>query len=415
MLIKPPDLAVEPVMSVNRRDRPQVGASVADTPVAQLPALRILMITESFLPQVNGVTNSVRWAASFLSAHGHTVRIVAPTRPEGYIDAEVTTVAGLDFPTYRQFRLGVPAPRSLKRIAEEFAPDVVHVASPFGYGGAALRVLRHFPTVAVYQTDIVGWAEKYGLRALASWCRIRTARIHRNASLTLVPSQESRSAFESYGISAVGLWGRGVDLELFHPRRYSEALHQKLRGDARLLVGYVGRLSREKELEQLTAMADIAEVQLIIVGDGPLRSRLQEDLPTALFLGTRHGAELADLYATFDIFINPCTTETFCQAAQEALASGTPVIGPSAGGMRDRIRHRQTGLYFEPGEALALRHAVMEVVTDGVLRNRLGENARRKSDLRSWDALGMELLEHYRDVLQKGRVRRQGKAPTWTL
>lgn len=374
--------------------------------------LRVLIVTESFLPQINGVTNSVCQVATYLRAQGHTVCIVAPTKPDVYTAAEVITVSGIDLPVYRQFRLGFSTARSLKRIAAEFGPDLVHFASPFIYGAGALRALRHLPTVALYQTNVAGYAERYGLRALASWCWLRTVRIHGRADLTLVPSEQSRIEFQQASLPSVKIWGRGVDLDLFHPDRGSPELHQKLGGDARLLIGYVGRLSREKELEQLAAIADLPGVQLVVVGDGPMRALLQECVPTALFLGVRHGVELAELYATFDIFINPCTTETFCQSAQEALASGTPVVGPDAGGMRERITPGVTGLTYPPGDAESMRRTVEAIRDDEALLRGLSANARARSHLRSWDDLGAELTAHYRSVIKHSAVVAGRSTPT---
>ncbi|HIY64682.1 MAG TPA: glycosyltransferase family 1 protein [Candidatus Agrococcus pullicola] len=373
--------------------------------------LRVLIVTESFLPQVNGVTNSVCRVASFLRARGHTVRIIAPTKPDVYEDAEVSRVSGVNLPAYRQFRVGLPSSRRLRRIADEFAPDVVHVASPFGFGAVALRALKHLPTLAVYQTDIAGYAKRYRLNLLADWCETRLERIHRSANVTLAPSHESRAAFADSGVDA-HYWGRGVDLEQFRPAKRSEELHERLRGDRRLVVGYVGRLSLEKELEQLRAVSRIPDAQLVIVGDGPVRSRLEARLPEAIFTGVRGGDELAELHATFDVFVNPCSTETFCQAAQEALASGTPVVGPNAGGMRDRVKHRETGLLTRPGSASSLASAVEELVSDDALRLRLRSNARDVSDLRSWDELGEELEEHYRDLVASN-AHRGRSAPAW--
>lgn len=360
--------------------------------------LRVLIVTESFLPQVNGVTNSVCRVAAYLRARGHTVRIIAPTKPDEFEDAEVSRISGVNLPSYRQFRVGLPSSRRLRRIAEEFVPDVVHVASPFGFGAVALKALSHLPTLAVYQTDIAGYAKRYRLNLLAEWCETRLERIHRSANVTLAPSLESRAAFADSGVEAQ-YWGRGVDLEQFHPANRSGALHERLRGDRRLVVGYVGRLSLEKELEQLSAVSRIPDLQLVIVGDGPVRSRLESRLPDAIFTGAKGGDELAELYATFDIFVNPCTTETFCQAAQEALASGTPVVGPNAGGMRDRVKHRETGLLTRPGSASSLTSAVEELVYDDELRARLRASARDASDLRSWEDLGEELEEHYRGLV----------------
>ncbi len=205
--------------------------------------LRVLIVSESFLPQVNGVTNSVRRVLEHLAATGHTAELVAPTGPPTYAGFAVTHARGASLPFYRDFRIGLETRRRLRSVMLRFRPDVVHIASPATLGYQATRAAAELgiPTLAVYQTDLVGFAERYGVaggcRAMASLTR----RIHHRVDLTLAPSSASLLQLDGLGVPRTVLWPRGVDLQAFHPVRRSASLRRELAADGRLLVGYVGR------------------------------------------------------------------------------------------------------------------------------------------------------------------------------
>jgi phosphatidylinositol alpha 1,6-mannosyltransferase len=360
--------------------------------------VRILIVSESFLPQVNGVTNSVRRVLEHLQAEGHSAMLVAPSGPESYAGALVHRVRTVAMPTYREFPVGLATRGHLRRLMTAFAPDVVHLASPAWLGHQAGEAARSLgiPVVAVYQTDLIGFAERYPFPGAASAMRSLTRRVHGPADRTLVPSTASGKQLEALGIERRYRWGRGVDTELFAPHRRDERVRKELGGG--ILVGYVGRLAAEKELELLTHLRDVPGTRLVLVGGGPEEQRLRTLLPEAALLGVRHGEDLASVVASLDVFVHTGRTETFCQSAQEALASGVPVVAPRAGGPVDLVSEGVNGFLYEPGNGAELRTLVAHLAADESLRRDLGRRAVVGVRDRSWYAVNEQLVDHYRAV-----------------
>lgn len=359
------------------------------------------MITESFLPQVNGVTNSVLRVGEHLQRRGDQTLIIAPgPGPTQWAGASVVRVPSSPLPGHADFRLARPWP-GLSAALRDFAPDVVHLASPTVLGAQAAFVARRLrlPVVAVYQTDLAGFARRYGLMGadLPVWTWLRT--IHALAGRTLAPSKFAVAQLRSHGVLRVVRWARGVDLTRFHPANRDAGLHEQLAPRGELVVGYVGRLAQEKQLDLLVGVDRMPGVRLVIVGDGPQRRQLRSQLPNAQFLGVQGGAELAATFASLDIFVHTGAHETFCQAAQEALASGVPVVAPKAGGLIDMVDHGRTGRFFAPGSGSDLATQVSALAADPAARALMGQAARASVQGRGWDVIGDELVEHYRQVI----------------
>ena len=367
--------------------------------------LRVLIVSESFLPQINGVTNSVRRVLEHLAAEGHEAELVAPTGPATYAGFPVHVTRGAFLPFYRDFRIGLETRARLRAEMLRFRPDVVHIASPAMLGLQAARVAEELgiPSVAIYQTDLIGFAERYakpglgagGIRAMA----YLTHKIHTLVDRTLAPSTASLRQLEELVIPRLALWPRGVDLDGFHPGLRDEGLRRIIAPDGRLLVGYVGRLAAEKELELLTYLSGDHRYALVVVGGGPEEARLKRLLPDAAFLGVLHGVELGRLYASLDVFVHTGRHETYCQSAQEALASGVPVVAPRAGGPIDVVHDGVAGFLYEPGDGHDLGAYVDRLARDPAYRTRMGAAARRSVEGRSWQAVNEALVEHYRDVV----------------
>ena len=355
----------------------------------------ILIVSESFLPQVNGVTNSVRRVLEHLQADGHRAMLVAPSGPETYAGAPVHRVRTVAMPTYREFPVGLATRGHLRRLMTAFAPDVVHLASPAWLGHQAGEAARSLgiPVVAVYQTDLIGFAERYPFPGAAGAMRSLTRRVHGPADRTLVPSTASGRQLEELGIERIHRWGRGVDTQLFAPHRRNERVRKELGGG--VLVGYVGRLAAEKELELLTHLRDVPGTRLVLVGGGPEEQRLRTLLPDAALLGVRHGEDLASIVASLDVFVHTGRTETFCQSAQEALASGVPVVAPRAGGPVDLVTEGVNGFLYEPGDGAELRTFVAHLAEDEALRQAMGRRACGGVRDRSWQAVNDQLMGHY--------------------
>src|SRR6266545_1798586 len=227
----------------------------------------------------------------------------------------------------------------------------------------------------------------------AAWWWLR--RIHNAADRTLAPSTAAATALYAHGIRRVWLWRRGVDTVRFDPAHRSEALRRALAPGGEVIVGYIGRLAAEKRVELLAETTRLPGVRVVVVGDGPAAAAVRRALPGALFLGPRHGAQLARIYASLDIFVHTGPYETFGQTVQEALASGVPVVAPAAGGPLDLVTPGQTGSLVAPHDGRAIAAAVAELAGSPQRRAGYARTARQVVAHRTWAAVGDELIAHY--------------------
>ncbi|MEO9326924.1 glycosyltransferase family 4 protein [Gordonia aurantiaca] len=371
--------------------------------------MRVAIVAESYLPQVNGVVNSVLRVVEHLEATGHEVVLVAPESPRGSPPAPriagrrtpVHLVPSVRVPRVTSLPVGVPVPL-LYRVLRDFAPDVVHLASPFVIGAAGALAARRLgvPVVAVFQTDVAGFASAYRLGAVAQAAWRYTRRLHEMCDLTLVPSSEAMVALAARGVPRLRRWGRGVDGRLFCPERRDESLRERWRADRddALLVGFVGRLAPEKRVERLACLSGDPRVRPVIVGDGPERRRLERLLPDAVFTGELRGSELACAFASFDVFVHPGEHETFCQTIQEAMASGLPVVAPDAGGPRDLVAPFRTGYLLGVDDFEKTLPGIVGALRDDAVRAAFGRAALEVVRSRTWPAVCADLVRHYRSV-----------------
>jgi phosphatidylinositol alpha 1,6-mannosyltransferase len=337
-----------------------------------------------------------------LQDSGHEVMVLAPgAGPTTCGKGERTPVHRLpavSLPVFRNLPVGLPTTAVAKHL-EAFEPDVLHLAAPVIVGETAARAAQRLavPAVAIYQTDLAGFARRYGLGVTSSltWSWLR--RVHNLADLTLAPSSAAEWDLTRHGISPVARWSRGVDVERWHPRQRSAALRRHLLGSrGRILVGYSGRLAPEKRLSLLEHLKGLPGVEVVVIGDGPSRASLERKLPWCRFLGYQSGDELARTVASLDVFVHTGPHETFCQAIQEALAAGVPVVAPASGGPLDLIQHGHNGWLYPAESPELMRPAVALLAGDPALRRTMGEAARASVAHRSWRAIGDELVGHYR-------------------
>ena len=364
-------------------------------------SLRVAVVTESFLPQVNGVTNSVLRVLETLAAKGHDALVIAPDSAEApttYAGFRVKRVPSLAVKGL--LPVGFPQ-RFMEPLIEGFNPDVIHLASPFFLGKYATRIAQrlNIPTLSIYQTDVAGFARHYGLSIAHSQLTNWVANIHKQTDRTLAPSTWSCEQLKSSGVDNVSLWQRGVDSVKFNPAKRSAELRESFTAQSqnKIVVGYVGRLANEKRIEELAPLHNRDDVQLVIVGDGPARQKLERALPRALFVGYQSGEDLAAHYASFDIFVHTGKHETFCQSIQESLASGVPVIAPHSGGPLDLVQHGRTGFLLDTSNASDLI-AAFELLSDAHTRLLMGITARESVMHRTWEKVNSELINHYREL-----------------
>ncbi|PZU45878.1 MAG: glycosyl transferase [Microbacterium sp.] len=358
--------------------------------------MRVAFVAESFLPHMNGVTGSVLQSVGRLTDAGHEAIVVAPGAPGAQGDERTTLLPSIPLPGYPQVRFSLAPTGALAGVIRDFEPDVVHLASPFVLGWRAIAAARalDLPTVAVYQTDVIAYTRKYAVPYATAFTASHVSRLHRAATLTLAPSSAAMAQLRDLGVEEMRLWGRGVDTERFRPERRSDAWREWIApGD--VIVGYVGRLAPEKQVEDLAALSGIPGIRLVIIGDGPARARLERILPDAVFLGHLSGLELAQAVASFDVFVHPGESETFGQTLQEAHASGVPVVATGRGGPVDLVRSSVDGWLYRPGDLDDLRERVRDLAGDAAKRQAFGAAAREGVQGRTWPALVDKLVGYY--------------------
>ena len=311
--------------------------------------MRLSIVTETYFPQVNGVSRTLGQLARRLRELGDEVQVISPDYGEPPIDDRHVLVRSIRMPFYRELRLPMPPFGKVRRAIDEFQPDLIHVATEFTLGRAALHhaLKRRFPVVSSFHTNFDQYFGHYGGGWLKRplWAYLR--RFHNQTLETYVPSWTTIQALEARGFERLQLWPRGVDAETFRPDRPGRSAVREAIGVGpdTIVVGHVSRIAAEKNIEYLgKALAELArrhpEIVLLIVGDGPARSDLERTLgDSARFVGYQTGQALADHYAACDLFAFASRTETFGNVILEAMASGLPVVAVRAGGPgRDRPR-----------------------------------------------------------------------------
>ena len=376
--------------------------------------IRVTIVTESFLPQVNGVTNSVLRILEHLEAQGHQALVIAPDSADGpkeFAGFRIKTVPSLEMKGL--VPLAFPQ-RNLEQLIDGFAPDVIHLASPIFLGKYVTKIAQklEIPTLSVYQTDIAGFARHYGLTIAHNSLKKWVAKIHSASDRTLAPSLWSCNDLIQSGVKNVHLWQRGVDSIRFSPNKRDIDLRCEILGERpdRKIVGYVGRLANEKRVDDLAVLDARDDIQLVIVGEGPARARLERILPNAFFAGYQSGDDLARFYASLDYFVHTGKHETFCQSIQEALASGVPVVAPNSGGPLDLVKHGWTGYLIDTADSVALNRAINMLIhmQDPLI---LQQRTRESVIERNWKLVNEQLINHYRALMpQESQLLRENVA-----
>lgn len=389
--------------------------------------MRILIVTETFHPSIDGVVTRLSHLVAHLRAAGHEVEVVAPgpgsTRypvlPGGE-GVRVHRMPSVRAPFYAGRPLSLPGPRTrarLARIVREFRPDVIHAVQPILLASAGVWAARRarIPLVASYHTHLPAYLSRYPAWAFsAPLIRWATARQHSRASVTVVTSEAMRTVLSADGIERperLVVIGRGVDAALFSPARASAGMRARLLGDGGAdgprgqspyargpLLLYVGRLAAEKDLESLAGLLGRRpDIWLAFVGDGPHRPHLERafDGCGAVFLGALRGEELAAAYASADAFVFPSVTETLGLVLLEAMASGLPIIAARSGPTEEQIAHGDTGLLYAPGGL----EAAVDAIRDEALRARLARAGLAEAGRHSWEAASADLLAVYESVV----------------
>jgi glycosyltransferase involved in cell wall biosynthesis len=374
--------------------------------------LRIAIMTESFLPKVDGIVTMLTKTVECLREAGDEVMIFAPSGgPDELCGAEVVGMPSVPFPLYPELRVALPR-RSMRRKLEEFEPDVLHAFEPalLGIGGIYYSHELKIPLVISYHTNLPAYLRYYHLGAIETitWRLMRLR--HGRADLNLCTSTAMIDDLREHGVGRLALWDRAVDAGLFQPGAANAETRAYLtQGEPeKPLLLYVGRLSAEKDVAKLKEIFPaVPGMRLAIVGDGPLRRELERHFKgtATFFSGYLKGDALAAAYASADLFVLPSQTETLGLVLLEAMAAGCPVVACRAGGVPDAVEDGVTGFLFEPNDRESFVATVKEAHSCNGQLKEVRENARRDAEEHSWRRATGRLRRQYCEAIQERRQR----------
>ncbi len=368
--------------------------------------MRIALFTETFLPKVDGIVTRLKHTVEHLQRQGDQVLVFSPDGGlKEYKGAQIYGVSGFPLPLYPELKLALPRP-AIGEALKLFQPDLVHVVNPavLGLAGVYYSKSLDVPLLASYHTHLPEYLQHYGLGMLEGvmWELIKAT--HNQAALNLCTSTAMVQALQGHGIERVDLWQRGVDTETFQPHLASVEMRSKLsQGHPdRTILLYVGRLSAEKEIEQIKpVLQSMPNACLALVGDGPNRQALEKHFEgTAThFVGYLQGKELGAAFASADAFVFPSRTETLGLVLLEAMAAGCPVVAARSGGIPDIVEDGVNGFLFDPTDENGAIAATQRLLSNAAERDVLRQNARAEAEKWGWSAATRQLRGYYQAVV----------------
>ncbi len=365
-------------------------------------ARRFALVTETYLPQINGVASTLGHLVDGLLARGHGVQLLRPAQPHELPGIRYNSllcellVRSLSIPGYMNRQWGLPAGQQLSDLWQNERPDAVYIATEGPLGWSALRVARRLgiPVITGFHRGLQQYSGDYGLGTIQEPAGRYLRWFHNQASMTLTVSASQRQLLKRLGIKRLALLGRGVDSTRFHPAHRDEMLRTQwdaAEGDVVLL--YVGHLTAEKNLgliaeswKQLRHRYRCAQsrIRLVVVGDGPLRKHLEQHLADATFTGALTGHALARVYASADIFVFPSLGETFGSAVTEAMASGLAVNAFDMAAAHQHLTDRYSGCLASVGDQSQFIENLRWLIEDQEGRRGIRLHARHRACQLGW-------------------------------
>ncbi len=381
--------------------------------------MKIAYFTESLPPNTDGVVKTLVKLIGTLEEENIDFRFFSPVKPDTHYSwtDKVTKVKSVPFFLYKYYHMGVPFFEGISRQLDEFKPDLIHLCAPTLLGVYGLNYAhRHdLPVVTSYHTHFVDYFSYFGLTWLepTGWAYLQW--FHNKCNMTYAPSPSAVNELHARGIRDVNLWQRGIELDLFSPTLRNYDLRRSVGAEDKPILLFVGRLINHKDLDDLVDADRILksrgrDFKIVIVGDGPMRPELEVQLPDAHFTGFLYGAELAEWYASADMFSFPSTTETFGNVILEAFASGIPAVGVAAGGVGDIINHEKDGLIARPKNPQDFAAQLDRLITQPEYARRLGFQARISAQQYSWSKINKRLLDSYHEFITRSQAKKLSTA-----
>lgn len=369
--------------------------------------MNIALYTGMFQRNQDGVARCLHRLVKTMANQGHHVFIASPAL--SYIDHPNLTFYKIkSFPLffYPQYQVSMADFRYIQAILE-YKPDIIHISTPDLMGIILFFFARRFriPVVFIHHSDIVRVFSYFGLGFLHYIINSILPILYNGSIATFCPTVYYKQELKKLGVKRVGIWSRGVDHTTFSATLRDEALRSEWGSPQKKIILYAGRLVWNKRLDiiirvydQFQKKSDLA-TQFVFIGEGPIRSELEERMPKALFLGFLEGKALGRAIASGDIFLFPSDTDTFGQVVQEALTCGLPAIVSDVGGCQEIIEHSHAGFVIKNNDVKGYYQACVELLQDPHLLSQLRENGIQYSKKRDWDTINGQLISQYQKIV----------------
>lgn len=369
--------------------------------------MRVVLFTETFLPKIDGIVTVVCLLIDHLEKRGIQTAVVAPNRGiTHYKNTPIIGTTAVPVPIYPELSFGLPMLGTYKAL-KAFQPDVAHVVHPFmvGVPGMVMARALDLPILTSFHLDVARLTRHFHIGLVAPILTFLTRVVFNASDYSLAPSRLLQGELTASGFQRMGLWKRGVDPERFDPRFRSAEMRAALSDghSEETIMLYVGRLSSEKQIEQIRFVLDaVPGTRLALVGNGPARESLQAYFAgtNTKFMGYMTGEPLSQAYASADMFVFPSALESFGLVVVEAMAAGLPVVASRVGGIPDVVEEGRTGYTFDVSDIDGLIAGVRQVAVSRARIAEMGQAARAFAETQTWPAMMDEVIEIYARLIE---------------
>jgi glycosyltransferase involved in cell wall biosynthesis len=377
--------------------------------------LRIAVVTETWPPEVNGVAVTLSKLIHHLGQRQHTIQVIRPRQDKH--DAGVENAGwselllrGLPIPRYPQLKLGLPSKKALIKAWSIRRPDLVHIATegPLSWSALQAAQILRLPVTSDFRTNFHSYCQHYGVGWLSKPIVAYLRKFHNRTAFTMVPTLAMKHQLETMGFKNLKVVARGVDTQLFHANKRSEAMRASwgVTPDTLVLLS-TSRLAAEKNLNLTiqtyqTLLAQGRKVKMVFAGDGPMRAVTEAKCPDAIFVGMCTHEQLATLYASADLLLFPSLTETFGNVTLESLSCGTPVLAFDCAAAGEFIQDRKNGWLVPSDEPQTYIHRALEITQDSATLAKSREFTRSSVEHLGWDEIAGQVETIFQRAIELG-------------